>query len=158
VIHPAPKPEPRPKSKLHPISRIGEKKLKQLGRVPFSTITGPRKAVKKRNAGRKVREFARCFDSRARVQFIKSLPCVYCAALSPIIASVTGPSDNAHTAKEGMGRRGHFTTIVPLCRSHHRRYDEHRAPFDQQSVRDAVRSLAPKIEGLWRGHLVKGGR
>lgn len=39
-----------------------------------------RTPIKKRNAKRRASEFARCYHSRARVAFVKSMPCLYCTA------------------------------------------------------------------------------
>lgn len=135
-----------------PISAKQEARRRASGEkfISSSIAASSRKPLRKVNPKRKASEFARCFHSRARVRFVKALPCVYCAGLSPFIAAVAGPSDNAHTVKEGMGRRGHYSTIVPLCRSHHRRYDERLKPFDAAEVREAIASCAPRIEAAWQ--------
>ncbi len=57
-------------------------------------------------------EFARIYGSRARVAWVKSLPCLVCAGT---------PSENAHTANGGLSRKADADTIVPLCSTHHRR-------------------------------------
>jgi hypothetical protein len=116
-----------------------------------STIAGPRKQVKRRNAKRKASEFARCYGSRARVQFVKALPCCYCNALSTLLGDVTkGRCDNAHTENGGMGRKAGYATIVPLCRNHHKRFDEHREPFDAATIRKAVQRYAAVVEDAWQ--------
>jgi hypothetical protein len=51
-------------------------------------------------------EFARIYGSKARVEWVKSLPCLICGR---------GPCDNAHTENGGMGRKGDAASIVPLC-------------------------------------------
>lgn len=106
--------------------------------------------VKKRNAKRRESEFARCYGSKARVAWIKSMPCIACSGLHPLFGMTAGPSDNAHTAHDGMGRKAGYDTIVPLCRNHHRRYDERRAPFDDPKVRTAIAAVAPRLEALWQ--------
>lgn len=65
-----------------------------------------RKAVKRRNPKRQRSEFARCYHSKERVAFVKALPCIVCGH---------GPCDNAHIESDGMGRKAHYTKIVPLC-------------------------------------------
>jgi hypothetical protein len=68
----------------------------------------PRSRVKPVNAARKRREFARCYYSQARVEFVKSLPCAVCG--------VVGLIENAHVGGvEGMRRKGSYLTIAPLC-------------------------------------------
>lgn len=62
--------------------------------------------AKKRSAS----DFARVYGSKARVEFVKSLPCVACNAT---------PSDNAHIKSGGMGRKADYTDIVPLCSKCH---------------------------------------
>lgn len=43
-----------------------------------------------------------------------------------LVAGCTqGPCENAHTKGEGMGRKGHYTTVVPLCPGHH--HESHTA-------------------------------
>jgi hypothetical protein len=133
--HPAPKPVFPPKA-----PKLARK------RTPIARHT----RVKRVNRKRKASEFARCYHSRARVRFVKALPCVVCAAISPFIARVmAGRSENAHTVIDGAGRKAGYETIVPLCHSHHRRYDEHRAPLETETARDAVKACAPLIETAW---------
>lgn len=122
-------------------------------RARFSTFSAKPKRVKPKNAKRRQSEFARCYGSRARVAFVKGLPCLVCAVIHPAFVLSAGPSDNAHTENGGKGRKGPFTSIVPLCRNHHRRYDEHRAPFDQSAARDVFKIAGPLIEARWQAHL-----
>jgi hypothetical protein len=75
--------------------------------------------VKAKNPKRKAAEFARCYGSRARVAFVKALPCCICGG---------GPCDNAHLGNGGMGRKSDYPNIVPLCRTHHQRL--HRIGLD----------------------------
>lgn len=62
------------------------------------------------NRKRKAREFARAYHSKARVEFVKSLPCAACG--------VVGYSENAHvppTGEAGAGYRADYRFIAPLC-------------------------------------------
>jgi hypothetical protein len=73
------------------------------------------------NRKRRTSEFARCYHSKERVAFVKSLPCACCTD------RLTG-CDNAHTRNGGAGRKGDYTTIVPLCRGArgcHRLHHDH---------------------------------
>lgn len=113
-------------------------------------------AMRKRNPKRRVSEFARCYHSRERVRFVKGLACVACVALHPLFVFVkNGERDNAHTVTDGAGRKAGYETIVPLCRSHHRCYDEHRRPFDNDKARDWLKGLAPRIEAMWQSHVAR---
>lgn len=110
-----------------------------------------RSSVKPRNAKRRASEFARCYGSKERVVFVRSLPCLACIGIAPLLLfTAHGPSDNAHTVSGGKGRKADADTIVPLCRNHHQRYDEHRAPFDVREIREALQRDAAKIEALWQ--------
>lgn len=133
------------------------RRTKGIERTPLTGPVGPtrkpkpRKPVKKVNAKRKASEFARCYHSRERVRFVKSLGCIYCTALSPFFGLTTcGKCDNAHTVTDGMGRKSDYTSIVPLCRVHHRMFDEHRGPLADMAVRDAIKSTAAEVERRWR--------
>lgn len=117
-----------------------------------------RTPIKAVNRKRRESEFARCYHSRERVRFVKGLPCFYCNALSPFLGEATrGRCDNAHVEVDGIGRKAGYEQIVPLCRSHHRCYDEHRAPFDRPEVRAAFKPLARVTQELWLAHLRETG-
>ena len=110
--------------------------------VPKPSRT-PRKAKKPpraRNPKRSAAEFERTYLSAARVLFVKQLPCCQCGA---------SPCENAHTTGGGMGRKGHYSTIAPLCARCHSAYDEHRAPFDQPMVRAKVADAAGDTQSAW---------
>jgi hypothetical protein len=99
---------------------------------------------------RKPSEFARIYHSRARVRWVKSLPCVACEAASWLFGDAPMPrSQNAHTETGGMGYKAGYETIVPLCASHHRRYDEHKAPFDTDEARQAIKDAAAATQAAW---------
>lgn len=96
-------------------------------------------------------EFERIYGSRARVRWVKSLPCVYCAMLNPLLGLATaGRSHNAHTVTGGMGRKADADTICPLCPAHHRLYDEHAGPFTNDLARDVVKAAAAEVAARWR--------
>jgi hypothetical protein len=66
---------------------------------------------------RKPSEFARIYGSKARVEWIKGLPC---AVNTYGNAACGDQSENAHTASGGTGRKAGHETIAPLCHYHHR--------------------------------------
>lgn len=120
--------------------------------------SGTRKPVKARNPKRRKEEFARTYHSGDRVEFVKTLTCAACFSVVVPVASYYGlqthASENAHTGRRhGMGRKSHYTTIVPLCPLHHRAYDEHRAPFDKPKARAQIEAFAPRVEAAWLAYL-----
>lgn len=81
------------------------------------------------NKKRQAVEMPRKYGSSHRRTFIRSLPCSACGA--------EGYSQNAHVLKidGGMGRKGSYLGIAPLCGPRyglagcHARYDQHRSKF-----------------------------
>jgi hypothetical protein len=73
--------------------------------------SGPIRSV---NFERHEREWGRAYHSLERVQFVKRLPCAVCGVRR---------SHNSHTENGGKGRKGDYTTIIPLCRTHHDELD-----------------------------------
>ncbi len=107
-----------------------------------------RSPIKKTNAKRKASEFARCYGSKDRVEFVRSLRCIVCAVFG-------GPwvySDNAHTENGGAGRKGPFTSIIPLCRRHHQGYDQHVYPLSVGALRDSLNVVAGEVEKEWQAY------
>lgn len=84
--------------------------MKRFSSLSRSTKPIRRTAVKKINPARKRKEFARCYHSKERVEFVKSLPCSVCG--------VVGYSENAHIKNGGTGRKADYAQIVPLCGPH----------------------------------------
>ncbi len=90
---------------------------------------------------RRAREFARAYGSKARVQFVQSIPCVLCART---------PSVNAHIkSQSGMGRKGDYTTIAALCYECHMKYDNNT--LSDWAVKKAEDNAA-SIELAWQVH------
>lgn len=97
-------------------------------------------------------KFEREFGSDARVRWIKYvLPCVGCGH----VPNYDFPNDNAHTANDGKSRKGHHTTIAPLCATSirgigcHAKYDRWLAPFDTGLAREAVKVHAAVTDAQW---------
>ncbi len=83
--------------------------LRQGSSLARSAPIARSRPLPKVNRQRKASAFARCYHSQARVRFVKRLPCVACGYEGPV------PRANAHTINDGAGRKGHYTTIIPLC-------------------------------------------
>lgn len=99
---------------------------------------------------RKPSEFARIYGSTERVEWIQARPCVSCGRI---------PSENAHIpSKSGMGRKGDYTNIIPLCTVCHRRlHDWGPAKFSKLGTAHQfgldLHFVAMRIEALWQDHL-----
>ena len=62
------------------------------------------------NKARKAKNFARAYESEARLEWFAAHPCVCCGTTAL-------RRDNAHLpSKSGAGRKGDARFIVPLCR------------------------------------------
>ena len=108
--------------------------------------------VKPRNEKRHAANWTRAYHSVERVQFVKDLPCANCGY------QAKGGCDNAHTENAGMSRKGHFSTIIPLCHERwegkifrmgcHARYDLHELPhLEMRTV-----ELRTMTEIAWQRH------
>jgi hypothetical protein len=109
---------------------------------PVSRSTPERTPVPRGNPARKAASFARCYGSIARVEFVKALPSVWDGA---------GPCVNAHVGRKGAGarRKADADQIVPLTDAQHKAFDQHRAPFDTEASRAAVRACMADVERAW---------
>ncbi len=134
MIQPCPKPaprEPRPKKFLprsvKPIARSGRPRAK--------------------NVKRRVSEFRRCYHSKERVAFVKSLPCILAMGFDGLCEL---PIDNVHIVTGGVGRKADYRFIVPACRKVHRiLHTIGRATFERRySVN--LDQLAAKTEAAWQ--------
>lgn len=133
MIFPVKKPRKKPKpSRRSPIARSGR--------------------VKKVNAKRKAKEFARAYGSKERVAFVKSEPCAAC-----LTGDCSGPKENAHTKTGGYGRKSDARFIAPLCHGHHQ--ELHRSgqySFDAKH-RISLAYIARLTEAAWQKHACRGG-
>lgn len=123
------------------------------GPLPPRTQAPRRTPVKKRNAKRHTREWARAYGSPERVAAINAKPCCWCG--------LEGYTENAHTESGGGSRKANASTIAPLCGAAyqytspiaytltdgcHEKYDRHERPFDVEGRRDFVKSCAADTE------------
>lgn len=85
--------------------------------------------MKKVNPERRARERERAYGPPERREWIQRQPC-------SVPGCTNRPSVNAHVDREGdpsgMGRKGDYTQIIPLCQPHHAEY--HR--IGQRSFND----------------------
>ena len=133
---------------------------KASGRVQYSTIRQKPDAKplkrsgrpKARNAKRKASEFARCYHSKERVEFVKSLPC--------FATGIRGKSDNAHVTRdgsEGMGRKGGYRCIAPLTREAHRLWDTNPVRFTERYGEFDGEAMAAWTQREWERHAALQG-
>lgn len=134
-----------------PIRRASLKRLAANGGKLFSTAKRSSKQIKKVNRKRKDREFARAYHSKERVLFVKSLGCLYCRMTFG--CSAYPDVHNAHTENGGSGRKAGYETIIPLCATHHRAYDEHLPPLASDFIRALLRADAAEVERAWHSHI-----
>lgn len=103
----------------------------------------------------------RSYGGKARVEWMKTLPCVACG--------VVGFSQNAHIKTGGAGRKSDARFCVPLCgpqsmfqwKSHvfpayigcHASFEEHRAEFRETYPVLDLSAEALRIDALWTEHL-----
>lgn len=103
---------------------------------------GPKRSGRIRPKKRTAGEFSRIYGSKARVQWVKSQPCLVCGF---------GPCENAHVVSGGMGRKADANTIVPLCRDHH--WQSHHYGWDVMANRwgreDFRLRLAADVQTRW---------
>lgn len=122
--------------------------MKRSAPIPRKTRLARGGRVKPVNRKRRASEFARCYGSKERVAWVKSLPCaVRSLGLSIFAMPCHGPMDNAHTVTGGMGRKADAETIIPLCRRHHEGF--HAGRWDPVFVQ-AARGYATEVEQRWR--------
>ena len=105
-----------------------------------------RRPINKTNPVRRAREYARAYGSKARVKFVKALGCFQCGA-------AVAENAHLHGSKSGMGRKGPYTDIVPLCRTCHTRYDAYTLmPNEAQ-----LRVTADLVEIAWHSRQSHAG-
>lgn len=123
-------------------------------RAPLKRRTPLRRKTRLRssNPKRKRTEWQRAYHSKARVEFVKRLPC----ALSDVIGLPARV--NAHTKSGGVGRKADYTTIIPLTPHLHELQHRQgwRATFaaagwlPPKNIDHTLRYMADHTETLWR--------
>lgn len=81
-------------------------RMKRSGPIPRRARLASKKPMRKRS--KSPAKFAQQYGSWDRVIWVKARPCAACG--------VVGYSENAHVGRRsGMGRKGPYTDIAPLC-------------------------------------------
>lgn len=116
---------------------------------------------------RSAKEFARIYGSKARVKFVERLPCAACGYAGEV------RRENAHTKNDGLSRKGHYTTIIPLCRAftvedfrdedgrsalncHGRQHAPNGGWLAIGMTAESCRRAAALTEEAWQAHLNRG--
>ena len=126
TFRPCPKPQPREKKKPERPT--------------------PKKRPRRVNIQRSTAAFAHNYGSLERVLWVKAQPCVCCEALG---VEQVGRSENAHTEIAGAGLKEHYSTIIPLCPTHHVAYDQRLAPLDDETLRERLKALAASVHKMY---------
>lgn len=103
----------------------------------------------KPNWKRRDANFVRQYGSSARVLFVKSLPCCWCATTQE-------ERQNCHLpSRSGMGRKGDFTTVVPMCGSCHDRLDGRAYPRPTESEMEMFWHIAEQVQADWLDYVAR---
>ncbi len=140
--------KPRKSRKKRPaFSSIVDRRTPQQKIVAAKKLRGTT-PVKRKNAKRRVSEFARCYGSRERVSWINEHPCLLSGAFffdasgGKYRGCCAGKTENAHIKGGGGSRKADAQFIVPLCQSHHTTSDS------------SLHYLQPLLfERMWRVNL-----
>ncbi len=101
------------------------------------------------NRKRRVSEFVRCYGGKARVRFVRALPCAACGVHDP------AGCDNAHTENGGAGRKGDAETIISLCRRCHTKH--HQSGWMAIGMTEEGRRRAAALtQELWEAYRGRG--
>lgn len=88
-------------------------------------------------------------EDRARLQWVKSLPCL--APKAP--AGCSDVTEAHHAGPRGMGQKAQDQTAVPLCRDHHRHWHAGSGPFKgwtQEKRRAWTELVMAVVDARWR--------
>jgi hypothetical protein len=83
----------------------------------------------------------RAYGPAERVTFVRGLPCAACGRYGSVNAHLLG--------NDGLSRKGHYTTIGPLCPEDHTLYDEHRWDFEVKYPTFDPVTVAATTERAW---------
>lgn len=114
-------------------------------RTPIARGAPPKRSGPIKAKPRPASETRRIYGSKARVAWVKSLPCAGCNR---------GPCINAHTESGGTGRKADHTTIIPLCERCHR--IQHDMGWEALMLVHPKAWYAKVTELAWQDHQSRG--
>lgn len=122
---------------------------------PRTTPLTRGKPVKRVRPDRKAQRFREAYHSKRRVEFVKRLPCIVCKIS---LYDEGHPCVNAHTGAHPLGKKGPYTSIVPLCPFHHLQLDDRCGPEEFERVHNVSLEYARTItQTQWLAHLAGEG-
>lgn len=136
-------------------------------RTPIARSALPNRSAPIRKKPKPESRWKEEYGSKARVKFVERLPCAACGYAGPV------RRDNAHTKNAGLSRKGHYTTIIPLCRAftvedfkdddgrsalncHGRQHGPNGGWLAIGMTRESCARAAALTEELWQAHRVRG--
>lgn len=102
--------------------------------------SGTRKPLKARNPKRRASEFARTYESKERVAWIKA---------QRSVASGRGPCENVHVKGGGASRKADACWIVPLTRSEHVELHQHGVTWFEARYGLSLEFMAAQTHTAW---------
>jgi hypothetical protein len=87
------------------------------------------------NKKRRVKEFDRCYHSKAYVKHIQAMPCFACGK--------SGETDCAHGEGAKMGYKASWETLLPLCRRCHTK--QHQSGWLSIGMTEESRTRAAQL-------------
>lgn len=103
-------------------------------------------SIKRVNKGRRKAEWARAYGCKARVEFVKRLPCAVETCCKPQLC------ENAHVKSGGKGRKADAEWVVPLCRQHHRQLHHNGIETFQKFYNIDLDAEAVNTNAAWASH------
>lgn len=118
--------------------RKARSELKRSGALKRDT------AIRKVNRARRASEFARCYGSKERVEWVKEQRCA--------VGFCSSPAENVHIEGDGASRKAGYELIVPLCHTHHLKLHAYgRGTFEEGYGLDLA-ALAAETQQRWEAH------
>ncbi len=129
--------------------------MKRRKPLPRSTKPLKRGRVRRVNKERKAREFARAYGGEARLAWIHAHPCL---ATDHEWDFCDGKMEAAHTESGGTGRKADASTLVPLCKHHHRQLHAWGHATFERSYHISLTDQAAFCEAQWQLHVREGSK
>lgn len=105
---------------------------------PLRRSKGVRRVGPKREA-----KWLAAYGSPARVAFVKRLPCAWCA-------TTRAERRNCHLpTRSGMGMKGPYTAVVPMCDDCHAKLDGRARPRPTETELETFWHIASQVQADW---------